>query len=424
MATTHQVAITIVAPVRLGSLDELKATLHGMSADPAASIIPFGQLEGVHFARLMIIPPPDGVAGADFSLAFILDCDAPQRAPMRQLVTTVGAGVDAVFKSCLGYPPEEDRSPRARLTYLRSHMAPVAAYYVNTIGRTLEQIRQEAALRDEIELFLDSRGHQWKALTATSARVEIQRFIAGRKDLRWAQQPAPKPSLAWRVGELLHFGAGVLLVLVCLPFVLLALPALALALRRRERTDPAPRLTPDDSHIQELAAVEDILAQNQFAAIGEVKAGSFRRQVARTVLWLVNLGTRHIYNRGVLTGVKSIHAARWVFLKDYHRLIFVSNYDGSLENYMDDFIDKVSWGLNAVFSNGEGYPRTNWLVRDGARDEQAFKSYIRTKQKVAEVWYAAYGHLTTLNIENNARIRAGLSGPMDESRAAAWLRLL
>ncbi|MEO6397709.1 MAG: hypothetical protein ABIP13_04510, partial [Tepidiformaceae bacterium] len=129
-------------------------------------------------------------------------------------------------------------------------------------------------------------------------------------------------------------------------------------------------------------------------------------------------------NRGVLTGVKSIHAARWVFLDDYHQMVFSSNYDGSLENYMDDFIDKVSWGLNAVFSNGVGYPRTNWLVRNGATDEQAFKSYIRTKQRVSEVWYTAYGDLTTLNIANNARIRAGLHGQLTEAAAATWLRTL
>ena len=29
---------------------------------------------------------------------------------------------------------------------------------------------------------------------------------------------------------------------------------------------------------------------------------------------------------------------------------------------MDDFIDKVAWGLNIVFSNGFGYPRARWLV--------------------------------------------------------------
>src|SRR5256885_16539281 len=115
--------------------------------------------------------------------------------------------------------------------------------------------------------------------------------------------------------------------------------------------------------------------------------------------------TRHIYNHGSLTGGTTIHVARWIYLDDKRRLVFASSYDGSLESYMDDFIDKVAWGLNARFSNGVGYPRTNWLVLDGAKDELAFKHYIRSHQLVTQVWYQAYPALTALNIENNARIR-------------------
>ena len=58
---------------------------------------------------------------------------------------------------------------------------------------------------------------------------------------------------------------------------------------------------------------------------------------------------------------------------------------------MDDFIDKVAWGLNLVFRNGVGYPRTSWLVRGGAKDELAFKDYLRVHQVPTRVWYSAYG---------------------------------
>ena len=37
---------------------------------------------------------------------------------------------------------------------------------------------------------------------------------------------------------------------------------------------------------------------------------------------------------------------------------------------MDDFINKVGWGLNLMFSNGFGWPRTDWLIKGGARHEQ------------------------------------------------------
>jgi hypothetical protein len=70
------------------------------------------------------------------------------------------------------------------------------------------------------------------------------------------------------------------------------------------------------------------------------------------------------------------------------------------------------------------YPRTNWLIHDGARDEMAFKLFIRAHQMPTQVWFSAYPNLTALNIENNARIREGLSGVMTAAATEAWLRRL
>ena len=74
--------------------------------------------------------------------------------------------------------------------------------------------------------------------------------------------------------------------------------------------------------------------------------------------------------------VSTIHFARWVFLNRKKRLRFASNYDGSLESYMDDFINKVGSGLNVVFGNGIAYPRTRWMVLD----EQDQKDQVRFAQ--------------------------------------------
>ena len=147
------------------------------------------------------------------------------------------------------------------------------------------------------------------------------------------------------------------------------------------------------------------LLKYSFTALGRVKPGPFRRLTSTALLWIADWATPHLFANADLAGVKTIHFARWVFLDDKRRLIFASNYDGSLETYMGDFIDKVAWGLNAIFSNGVGCPRTNWLVRDGAWNEGAFKHYIHTHQVPAHVWYTAYGNLTNANIEQNARIR-------------------
>jgi hypothetical protein len=158
--------------------------------------------------------------------------------------------------------------------------------------------------------------------------------------------------------------------------------------------------------------------------VGFVKPGQFRLQTFRAVLWILSYASRHIYNHGNLAGITTIHFARWVFLDDRRRLIFASNYDGSIESYMDDFIDKVAYGLNAAFSNGVGYPKTKWLVTGGATDEQAFKNYLRTHQIPTQIWYSAYGDLSARNIADNAAIRAGLSATLNDAQAAAWARSL
>ena len=136
------------------------------------------------------------------------------------------------------------------------------------------------------------------------------------------------------------------------------------------------------------------------------------------VLLIIDYAARHLYTRGRLARVRTIHFARWVWLDNRRRVIFLSNYDGSLESYMDDFINKVGFGLNVVFGNGMGYPRTNWLLIDGCKDERKFKEYLRRHQLPTQVWYKAYPGLTAVDLERNARIREGIeSRAMSEAEA-------
>jgi hypothetical protein len=192
------------------------------------------------------------------------------------------------------------------------------------------------------------------------------------------------------------------------PILLVVAPFYAVLLRLHEKRDEAPHVKPDEERVHRLAALEDHVIQNPFTAVGHVKPSRFRRLTLVVVLFYLDYATRHFFNRSDLAGVKTIHFARWVFIDGKRRMFFASNYDGSLESYMDDFIDKVAWGLNLVFSNGVGYPRTSWLVRGGARDELAFKDYLRVHQVPTGVWYSAYDRLTALEIRQNERIRAGL----------------
>ncbi len=420
----HQVALTIVATVADGRVEELETLLHDLGGSPGGP--PFDRIPTLHFARLFVLEATEDLAGTAIPprLVFLSDIDAPVGPYLTALVDAFGTMLDEIFGHCVGYPVEGSRTRADRIAYLEQQTVGTAAAYVNTVGRSVEQIRREAELRRAIEGFLDGSDRDWSHVTPTEIRAAIRGFVFGEESLGWARRPAARPEVSWRAKEAAHAILAPLLVLLLLPLIIIVLPVWAVILRVHERSDVPEDARPDPSHVDALTAVEDRVVQNPFTATGFLKPGAFRRLTFEAVLGIVSYGVRHVYNRGRLSGIKTIHFARWVFIDGKRRLFFASNYDGSQESYMDDFIDKVAWGLNAVFSNGQGYPRTNWLVRDGAKNEEAFKRYLRGHQVLTPVWYSAYPDLTASNVENNARIRAGLYGDMTPKEAAAWLRCL
>jgi hypothetical protein len=382
------------------------------------SVLDLGGLSQVHFARIFLLEETSDLEGRPVpaSLVYLADFDVGRDEHLAELAAA--PGLDEVFGRCEGYTPDD------RLGFLRAHVIEEQARYVNTPGRGVEQIRREAELRDALQSFLDEQGAYLDGVDPVAARSAIVDHVRGEPSLAWALEPEPRPSLGWSVREAIHLLAIPFALLLLSPLLLVAAPVYAILLRRHERADEAEDLKPDEETVQALAALEDHVVQNPFTAIGFVKPGPFRRMTIRGVLGGVAFAARHVFNRGSLAGVKTIHFARWVFVDEGRRVFFASNYDGSLESYMDDFIDQISWGLNIVFSNGYGFPKTRWLVLDGSRDELAFKHYLRRHQVPTHVWYSAYPRLTAANVARNEKIRLGLHGAMGGEEAAKWLQLL
>jgi hypothetical protein len=121
--------------------------------------------------------------------------DAPLRPHLGDLIKLGGAGIDQAFGFCAGYPGSRARR-RARIAWLRRHMLRPSAFYVNTVGRGLEQIRQEARLHDVLESYLDQG--RWGGRAPDDVRRELRAYVAGRADLAWAMKPPAAPSLRFR----------------------------------------------------------------------------------------------------------------------------------------------------------------------------------------------------------------------------------
>jgi hypothetical protein len=128
--------------------------------------------------------------------------------------------------------------------------------------------------------------------------------------------PAAATPIGWRIGNIIHLIGVPLVLLLLAPLLLIYAPIFALQLRRREKHDPEVIPRPEPSHVQALAEIEDHDVTNQFSALGSVKPGLFRRWTVTFLVWLLDYGARHIYHRGYLTRVNTIHFARWVFLDD------------------------------------------------------------------------------------------------------------
>ena len=395
----YQRALTIVAPVRAGARGELESLLATMGNGVAnGSVLDFGELSGVHFARLAVVEEDQGLPA---HLILLSDIDVPAAKHLGELAAA--GGLDRIFGHCEGYSGD-------RLGYLRRHTVKEQATLREHARphREPDQAGGEAPRRDP---GLPRHRGLERPRAGGEVRRAVREHVQADPELAWALEPAERPGGLARLREKLHLIAIPLLLLPfcrCCSSPCRSSPSSSgstSAATARRRTSSRSRAASSSS-----PALEDHLVQNPFMAVGHVKPGEFRLLTLRAVLFGLNYTTRHIFNRGNLSGVKTIHFARWVFLDGKRRMFFASNYDGSMESYMDDFIDKVAWGLNLVFSNGVGYPKTRWLVFGGAKHELAFKDFLRVHQVPTRVWYSAYGDLTALNIAQNERIRAGLRG--------------
>ena len=427
--------ILVMAPLRTEREAELRELLEQMNeapgqADAQNPLVPFGEFPQLHFARFVILADQTlgdmetayGVAAPDYplSLAFLADFDGTADAFRADLASRAGAGLKRIFSFCRDFSPSADIP-----SWMKAHETPAATMYVNWRGRTVQQIREENALRLALEDHLQAKADAFDRKRPGEVHAELRAFMqaetrAGRLTLT---PPLPTP-LGWRLRNAAHFAAVPLLLLVLSPLLLLYLPVFLYQLRSREKADPviAPRV--EACYEAELARIEDFDVTNQFTAMGSVKPGVFRRWTLAFLLWLLDWTARHIYVRGQLARVGTIHFARWVFINEKRRLLFASNYDGSLETYMDDFINKVGWGLNLVFSNGVGYPASRWLVLDGSKDEQKFKYFLRRHELPTNVWYKAYPGLTAFDLKRNTLIREGIEREsLRETELAQWVAL-
>jgi len=155
---------------------------------------------------------------------------------------------------------------------------------------------------------------------------------------------------------------------------------------------------------------------NHVAGLSVLKCHHRRLRWWRTYLTLrvLNLFYRSLYVRGRLLSIPSIHFAQWSLVDD-RRLLFVTNYDGQADSYLDDFFTALATGVAFIWIDTEEFP--------GTIDPRHLKIWVRRGQTLASVRYRApiYNGLTVGTINSNAEIRKRLLSGWRDSTARRWL---
>jgi Dyp-type peroxidase family len=196
-------------------------------------------------------------------------------------------------------------------------------------------------------------------------------------------------------------------------------------LRGQEKADTPSDEEPEKANMDAILAREDHegCTQNHLAGVSILKPGWVRRVTLRLGLWLTSELEARRSKPGYLNTIGVIHFARWFLLPGTNKLVFLSNYAGSWQSYLEEFIARLRQGLTTVWSNTRDFPKTESLFRGGASDSTRFKRWARRQQFATRFWYSAYPALTTGRIRTNAEIRRGLVSVSTEAGAAHWLSL-
>jgi hypothetical protein len=140
-----------------------------------------------------------------------------------------------------------------------------------------------------------------------------------------------------------------------------------------------------------------------------------------------------------LVQLSFIHFARWVIIKrrtfprscaqqpeeelKYDYLLFLSNFNGTWNQYIDAFSAVLSRGLNLIWRWSEKFP--------GSVPVTPFKQYIARCQFDTDYYYTAYPYATTNDVKAAHRVQAELeafekeiAGKSPEEFAHAYLKFL
>ena len=274
---TPQSAFMVLAPIDPRREAELRGLLASMNEAPGRAnadnaLVPFARFDTLHFARFVILDDKTvedvrvyglPVRTYPLYLAFLGDVDGEPNAFLDALVTKVGKGLRAIFSCCEGFASDTDLGE-----WMNRHRSAAIANYVNSRGRTVRRVREEAALKKALDEYLELNASALAGLPPAEVLSKVRQFVDAEKSAgRLALSEDEPTPLLWWIRNALHLLGIPLLLPLALPLLVVIAPIYVVLLRRLEKTDPelSPRV--DQTHSDALALAEDRDVTNQFNAL-------------------------------------------------------------------------------------------------------------------------------------------------------------
>jgi hypothetical protein len=390
--------LTVIVKIKSGEENALQEILKIIAGDLSNNpYLRLAQSPLTHVARFGILND----SNHGLRLLFTSNFDGSLEIYIQELLQ-LGES-EAIWNKCEGY-----RGRGEFLDFILEHSYKAQAAFTALPDETVASIRQKVALRQQLESLLDRQDINIASFIDTLSQVPPH-------SPWWRKLGASISQFIAALGKTIDdLGRDIRELLVTiLQFVggILGAP---------EQNRQVPEYTGvriDNDRLKELTSAEEINELNHLHLLSTVRPGRLLR--LRIVLFLINFAGRNLFAPGTLADIQSIHFAHWSIVDGGKHLLFVTNYDGSFDNYLGDFSDRASVGLNSIWNNVEGYP-----VAGAQFDLVAFKQFFRNDQQPPSlVFYRAYS-VTVKNILRDRQIIDPLATHFDRQATEDWLENL
>ncbi len=135
--------------------------------------------------------------------------------------------------------------------------------------------------------------------------------------------------------------------------------------------------------------------QSPLTLVMKIKSDADYQQLNGLLTHLQGLPPDQNPLRLALDKLANVHFARFVFLENNTRLAVITTYDGTFENYINEFVDAIGDIFNALLAH----------VQDGPplpvqQNRAQFQAYVKANDlRGIEPFYSAYPAATVLDIK-------------------------